>query len=704
MGLVRLGKRFPTRVAACLGLVLLGALTLQPATAAAATRRWTGLGDGVTWNSAATWEGSAIPLPADDVLLDHAFVPGAYTVQLPGGSASTNVHRLSIVPASAAQITLVLPATNIGNPGLKAGDGAPGTDDIILGSGALLINSSSASFGNGIEANSVSNGRVRIENGGRYLHNTSRATSGIVQLLSTDAGTELGVFEYDVPGTNNASISAAGRTYGSFTLTRSAGAASYSALGSSAFRVRGNFRINPGVSFNSSMTGPLRLGGNFSSDGTQTSIPPTQNIIFDAPGVQILSGGSGLTISGNGLVQPGAILAVDNRQFFPNGTLNINGRLRIDVDVPPGGVGTFIYGNGIGELELNSPTTPLSVTALNQRFWPATSGPSVVYVRGGGLSLELPRTVPQLLDVAGPISGAQLLTVAGTLERQAGGTLNGSPTYGPASTLRYSAGAIPGAEWTAGGIVGAGIPLNVIIDAGAASVILPPAGRTVPGDLTILSGGLAYDSDAGALSVRGAADVQGSLGTFGRPLTLDGTGRQMLSGGAALRTVPLRIAKLAGWVQLAGDVELHAGINFNGGAGDILDLDGHTLSLDGVVGGSNSAGALRGGPQSSLEIGPGGVASPVTFVSGGAMLHRLTINGPPEIEAFALGGDLTVLDSLELVSGRLATGAYTLKMSSAGVVSQSRGVPRPAAKSAASRPCTQPPLCETTPAEDIFSV
>ena len=664
-------KRRRARIAS---FVLCVAVSLAVSSGIAhADRRWTGLGDGTSWSAAANWEGNAVPGVADDIRLDHAFVAGAYTVQLPGGSATTSLHRLSIVPGNAVAITLVLPATNIGNPGLKAGDNLAGTDDIILGTGAVLVNASSASFGNGIEANSVANGSVRIENGGRYLHSTQRATSGIVQLLSTAPGTELGVFEFDVPSTNNYTISAAGRTYGSLTLTRSAGAASYTALGSTEFRVRGNLRINPGVSLASSMTGTFRLGGNFSNDGTQAALPSNQATIFDGPGVQILSGGSGLTINGNATIQPGTTLAVDNRQFFANGVLNINGRLRVDVDVTPGGVGTFVYGSGTGELELNSPTLPLSVTALNQRCWPAIAGPSVVYVRGAGLSLELARTVSQLLSISAPVSGAQLLTVTGTLERNAGATLNASPAYGPASTLRYASGASPGVEWIAGGTVGAGVPHDVVVDCGTGSVILPASGRIVPGSLSILSGTLWYDSDTGMLSVRGDANLQGGLWTFGRPLTLDGTGLQLLSGADALASVPLRIAKSAGSVRLASDVKIHSGLLFDGGAGDVLDLDGHELSLDGAVGGTHSGGVLRGSAQSSLEIGPGGVATPIAFTSGGAMLHRLTVDGPPEIAAFTLGADLTVLDSLVLVSGRVATDLHVLTLAVNGVIEQTAG-------------------------------
>src|SRR5205085_569886 len=110
-------------------------------------------------------------------------------------------------------------------------------------------NSSGASAGNGVEANSLVNGVVKIGNGGRWVHNTLRNVNGVVPLLSTVAGTENGEFEYDLPGTTSQAISTAGRIYGSLTLTSSAGARTYSASGNSAMTVRGNFRINTGITF-----------------------------------------------------------------------------------------------------------------------------------------------------------------------------------------------------------------------------------------------------------------------------------------------------------------------------------------------------------------------------------------------------------------------------------------------------------------------
>ena len=133
--------------------------------AAWAQKTWVGLGDGTSWSDGANWSGGSSPSPGDLVVLDNTTVAGSYTVNLPGGSTMVSISRLTINPGVARTITLVLPSSNTGNPGLRAGDGVAGTDDIVLKAGAVLRNSSGASVGNGVEASSLSNGTARIENG-----------------------------------------------------------------------------------------------------------------------------------------------------------------------------------------------------------------------------------------------------------------------------------------------------------------------------------------------------------------------------------------------------------------------------------------------------------------------------------------------------------------------------------------------------------
>ena len=153
---------------------------------------WDGGGGDGLWSTADNWAGNVVPGAGDNVLLDNSTVPGSYTVNLPTGAVTVSVNSLTITPSGVNNITLVLPSGNTANPGFSV-TGAG--DALVLNNGAILRNSSGAAMGSGI---SITN-TFRINNGGHYLHNTGRANGVIVSQLSTAVGTELGVFEYDVP-------------------------------------------------------------------------------------------------------------------------------------------------------------------------------------------------------------------------------------------------------------------------------------------------------------------------------------------------------------------------------------------------------------------------------------------------------------------------------------------------------------------------
>lgn len=271
-------------------ILVLGVLTTSlAATAWSVQKTWDGGGGDGLWDTAANWDGDTLPASTDTVLLDNSSVSGSYSVTLPTGATTTTIAKLTITPLGGNTITLTLPSGNTAAPGFSVGDATASTDDIVLDTGAILKNSSGAASGNGIEVNTTANGTCRINNGGRYVHNTARSTAGIVPRLSTAAGTEAGVFEYDSPGTGNVAISASGQTYGSLTLTRTAGSATYSSSGGSALTVRGDFLVNSGVTYSTTVTGEQTFGGNFKIDGALANSTGTQIYTFT---------GSGKTISG----------------------------------------------------------------------------------------------------------------------------------------------------------------------------------------------------------------------------------------------------------------------------------------------------------------------------------------------------------------------------------------------------------------------
>jgi hypothetical protein len=229
----------------------------------AATRKWDGGGNGISWNDPDNWDLNLVPLATDDVLLDNSLVPGSYSVSLPAGGILISVNSLTITPAGTT-IVLTLPAGNTSNPGLAiTGAG----DAMVLNNGAVLRNSSGASAGSGITITNT----FRINNGGHYIHNTSRANASIVSQLSSVPGTEGGEFEFDVPaGSYTPSFS--GRTFGSLTLSAVAngGTATYVGSGASVLTIKGNFKINTGVNLSISMSADFIVKGNFDQASTST--------------------------------------------------------------------------------------------------------------------------------------------------------------------------------------------------------------------------------------------------------------------------------------------------------------------------------------------------------------------------------------------------------------------------------------------------
>jgi hypothetical protein len=284
-------------VIVALALVAIGFGVLPASPALAATKTWDAGAGTNNWSDAGNWNDDAVPVAADAVILDNSLIAGSYTVNLPSGAAIVAISKLTISPTSGNTITLVLPSGNTANPGLNVGDATAATDDIVLDSGAVLVNSSGGPSGSGIAVNSTSNGTLRINNGGRYVHSTVRANSGLVSRLSTAAGTELGIFEFDVPGNAVSTPSFSDRTYGSLTLTKTSGTGAYSVSGGSAVTIRGHFALNPGSTFISTMTAAMNLGGNLVNNGAALTFPSGQAVNLNGTSAQSISGSGPVSFS-----------------------------------------------------------------------------------------------------------------------------------------------------------------------------------------------------------------------------------------------------------------------------------------------------------------------------------------------------------------------------------------------------------------------
>ena len=118
------------------------------------------------------------------------------------------------------------------------------------------------------------------------------------------------------------------------------------------------------------------------------------------------------------------------------------------------------------------------------------------------------RTIATLLTVSGPVQNANLLTLNGAVQLNAGAAITGAPTYGVSSSLVYNAGLTAGGEWSVG-TSGAGVPRAVTIQTGGGTVALPTGIHTSLGNLTITSGTL-------SLNASGTSDLNAALFPHGR--------------------------------------------------------------------------------------------------------------------------------------------------------------------------------------------
>jgi hypothetical protein len=214
---------------------------------------WTGSGGDGSWSNPINWSGGTLPLPTEDVLLDNAVLNGSYLVMLPISTAVT-VKSITIAPAGPNTIELIIPSGNTMIPCFTAT--GPGYG-ILLNAGAIFRNSAAISSG----INLVTADSFRINNGGRYIHNTRASHAGnIAQVLSRAPGTENGSFEFDVPG-GAYTTSITNRVYGNliFSSTASGGSQSYNSIAANPCTIMGSLQINDGVIFNIDLTNTFTI-------------------------------------------------------------------------------------------------------------------------------------------------------------------------------------------------------------------------------------------------------------------------------------------------------------------------------------------------------------------------------------------------------------------------------------------------------------
>jgi len=201
-----------------------------------AQKKWDGGGGNNQWNNALNWTGNTVPLSGENVVLDNSIFVANYTVMLP--ATAVTVKSVTITPAAGKTIELTLPAQNLQVPGFSAN--GPGYG-LVLNTGATFRNSSGAGSGNAVRVLDS----IRINNGGRYIHNSASSHSSNIQVLSAAGGTEAGILELNIPMASS-TISLSGRTFGRLVLNAAAagGTCNYTAVGTSRVMVRDNLELD----------------------------------------------------------------------------------------------------------------------------------------------------------------------------------------------------------------------------------------------------------------------------------------------------------------------------------------------------------------------------------------------------------------------------------------------------------------------------
>ncbi|HLO80999.1 MAG TPA: T9SS type A sorting domain-containing protein [Chitinophagaceae bacterium] len=234
-----------------------------------AQKTWDGGAGTNAWADALNWYPDGIPGIEEDVILNNQWIALDYLVELPGGLQTTQVKSIRIGP-STGTISLTLPTGNTAIPGLILSATGNG---MLIENGGIFINASGAGSGSPFQLV----GKLRIGNGGRYIHRTPRGNAELIDKLNNEPGTEKGIFEFDVPGSTGYTVSLTGNTFGSlsFKALSAGGNKSYSGSGTSNLLIRGDLVIDPGVSVTSTLTSDIVLNGSLLMNGKLNLHPVT---------------------------------------------------------------------------------------------------------------------------------------------------------------------------------------------------------------------------------------------------------------------------------------------------------------------------------------------------------------------------------------------------------------------------------------------
>jgi hypothetical protein len=279
-------------------------------------KKWDGEAMDNQWSNPLNWYPNGVPGNFDDVILDHTYLPDAFTVVLMD-TITSSINSLQILSGTSAVIRLIIPPSNINSPALHLN--TSGTA-LLIGSNTILQNRSGATAGNSI----TMNGSMIILNEGRYIHGTLRGNSVLISKLTATDVYPKGVFEFDVPGTSGYILSLSGRQFPVLQLSSTlAGKKSYSGSGNSHCTVKGDLIVSDSSSLNLSLNGNLLLSSALIVNGKFQWQPAST----DSIGRELQFTGDSCLIQHKGSLKMGSNF---RKLVVADGRLYLNAPIRLD--------------------------------------------------------------------------------------------------------------------------------------------------------------------------------------------------------------------------------------------------------------------------------------------------------------------------------------------------------------------------------------
>jgi len=296
---------------------------------------WNGSTGNGKWSDALNWSPNILPQSTDDVLFDNITADAnSYTVTFDVTTAQS-INSLRINPSTGKIITLNFPNTCTLSPALTINTV---NDAIVIENGGVLNANFGSASGNPLTFATATTGKLKINNGGKFVWMCDESNQYITDRLSSDAGTETGIFEFDIQSSANEAISLAGRTFGTLVLSASDGANDYKIQGSNDIIIRGDFTINTNVAIDETWgtdySGTINIAGNFINNASSWLVNTTVNVPdnlfkFNGTTIQTISGSSSVySLSGAGFDKN---FEIDNSVgVVLNTSMNLNNAITIN--------------------------------------------------------------------------------------------------------------------------------------------------------------------------------------------------------------------------------------------------------------------------------------------------------------------------------------------------------------------------------------